>query len=992
MYRNKPIESLKNESRNISRVLTIDNTINWVKLAREIPWQLFEDQFSTYLANNHHLSETPDQQVRLLLGTLIIQEVYSLTLDETMKQIRRNPYLQYFIGREEFSNDLPFDTLLIEEFRQQVTDATLEEITEFMAQVDPRCANGKTILKNSELGSPASDQMVTGIASDDQVEITLAPEVDYTREHDLTVDPLGHTLQLPALVETPSIIKLGVQLRRNGNKRSFAFFQNYYVRWRESLANLGYAAVDLIRRGIQNIGRRLAASYEPRPEITAGLATLKKGSCNLLLQLQQTLLRIKFYHQSWFKITLGILAALSVGFAAVIIWLPVPAPRMLVASEVYDSHHKLAATFFSENRRPVSLNEVPVFLRNAVLAVEDHRFYKHQGINPGRIIKAAFNDLRHGSLEQGGSTITQQLVKNVYLTHERTFTRKIQELLYSIKLEYKLSKDQIFELYLNKIYFGHGAYGVKVAAETYFQKELHQLNQAEMALLAGLPRGPAFYSPYNHPQAARKRLLQTLLRMKECGYITATQYQKYCKQSLNLPGIKTKNNAAPYFMDLLQTEITRIFPNSPELIYTSGLKIESTLDLEMQKAASKAFHDGLPVIYRPNGAGGLPQPQGALIAMSPQNGEIRALIGGSDYTKSQFNRAVQAKRQPGSAFKPILYTAAFKNGFTLGSLIDREPKTYYIYGHAYCPTDHSTGGGMISLRNALAQSSNVVAVKLMERIGFAPVLNLADQLGVKSKLQPTLSLALGACEVTPLELATAYATLANGGIRNRPVTIRRILNSQGRVLYQTKAQTVAAVNPAFAFLTTQAMREVLKSGTAAGIGWKLKRPAAGKTGTTNNNRDTWFIGYTPDLLACVFVGCDNYERTLPGMASQVAAPIWANFMIAALKKEPVKNFLVPANIKKVRLCKTSGKLATESCSSYWEYFLKGTEPTEVCGGHHFQINMDRLFGRKSTEPNMLKPNNQPNSKPDDKEDPKPGNKTENLKIRSIFERIWQKIK
>jgi 1A family penicillin-binding protein len=994
MYRNSRIEFIENEHRDAFGNLMIDGGDRWVNLAREIPWKLFEDQFAANFVTDL-LRGTPAQQVRMLLGALIIQEVYALNPDETIVLIRKSPYLQYFIGLKEFSSDLPFDALKIAEFGQNVTDETMTEIREFIMQVEPLGTCGKTIPDpDAEIPSFPVKTVIRIEADDNNIAPMITKDGASDSEH--AINPLEHTLEMPALVEIPSKAKLGVQLLRNCYYRVTDFLQNCYVRLLEYFVNLGNTIVNLVRNVKQNIGRQLTDSYEPRPEIKAGMATLRKETVKLLFQLQQAFLRFIFQNKSSFKITLYLLALLFAGFLVVLIWLPVPAPRMLVASEVYDTRHKLAATFFSENRRPVKLNEVPAFLRDAVLAVEDHRFYKHQGINPGRIIKAAINDLLHGSLEQGGSTITQQLVKNVYLTNERTISRKFQELLYSLKLEYKLSKDQIFELYLNKIYFGHGAYGVKVAAETYFQKELNQLNQAEMALLAGLPRGPAFYSPYNHPKAARQRLLLTLQRMKECGYITTVQYQKYCQQSLSLPGIKTKNNAAPYFMDLLQTEIARIFPHNPELIYTSGLKIESTLDLGLQKTASKVFHDGLPVIYQPQG--GLPQPQGALIALNPKNGEIRALLGGTDYTKSQFNRAVQAKRQPGSAFKPILYTAAFKNGFTLASRIDRTPKTYYIFGQAYCPTDHHSGGGMISLRNALAQSNNVVAVKLMERIGFKPVLNLAEQLGVQSKLRPTLSLALGACEVTPLELATVYATLANGGIRNTPVTIRRILDSQGRVLYQNKTQGVAVVDPAFAFLTTQAMREVLKSGTAAGVGWKLNRPAAGKTGTTNNNRDTWFVGYTPDLLACVFVGCDNYERTLPGMASQVAAPIWANFMIDALQKEPVKDFTVPANIKKVSLCKITGKIANNSCSSCSEYFLKGTEPVEVCSGHHFRTVLDRLFHGKPSKSGKLKFDNPSQSKIIDQDSPKANvkdkenSKEGHRKIRSLFEKIWQKIK
>jgi 1A family penicillin-binding protein len=946
MYRNKRIESSEGAQRNRDDSnLTIDNVALWITLAREIPWDLLEEQF-VIAKPAEQADESETQEVRMLLGATIIQKVYDLEPDVTIALIKQSPYLQYFIGLKEYHTTLPINAAMIAEFQTQVPEATLNEIAEFIEQINMRWTSEKPP------GQAASDhtspqcgpsETINQIKTELAATTPVASENDVANEIKTDIKPLERTMEMPALPDFPSPQKTVRQMLCRWYYRSIDCSQNCFLRIIDCLANCDR------------------------------MAPLKKRGGQLKIGIRQVFLYLRVLNKGWLKVILIIMVALFGIFAAVIIWLPVPAPRMLVASEVYDINHRLANTFFSENRRPVKLKEVPDFLRNAVLAVEDHRFYKHQGINPGRMIKAALKDISRGRLEQGGSTITQQLVKNVYLTRERTFSRKFQELLYSIKLEYKLKKDQIFELYLNKIYFGHGAYGVKVAAETYFQKELNQLNQAEMALIAGLPRGPAFYSPYNHPKAARERLLQTLQRMKECGYITAGQYQAYSKQTLHLPGIKSKNNTAPYFMDLLQSEIARIFPNNPELIYTSGLKIEATLDLELQKAADKAFRERIPIIYRPKG--GLPQPQGALIALNPRNGEIRALIGGTDYAKSQFNRAVQAKRQPGSAFKPILYTAAFSKEFTLISRIDRSPKTYYLSGQAYRPTDNHSGRGPMTLRNALAQSSNVVAVKLLERIGFKSVLNLADQLGIKSKLRPTLSLALGACEVTPLELTTAYATLANGGVRNTPITIRRILNAQGRVLYQAKKKGVVAVDAAFAFLTTQAMREVLKSGTAARIGQRFQRPIAGKTGTTNNNRDTWFIGYTPELVACVFVGCDKYERRLPGVASQVAAPIWADFMIAACKNKPVQDFPVPENIKKIAICKITGKLAGKSCPSYWEYFLKGTEPIASCAGHYLSPSKwKHLFDTHQSRSGSS------------------GKSKEGLKLPSLLRRIWDKIK
>jgi 1A family penicillin-binding protein len=643
--------------------------------------------------------------------------------------------------------------------------------------------------------------------------------------------------------------------------------------------------------------------------------------------------RLRSQRISW-SYFFTLLAASFLGMVLLSIYMPLPPNRMLISSEVYDIHHHLTSTFYNQNRRPARLNEIPKFLQKAFLAVEDHRFYQHKGINPGRILKAALYNLRHGSFSQGASTITQQLAKNAYLNRERNFSRKLKELFFTIKLEMEYPKAKILELYLNQIYFGHGAYGVKVAADTYFQKKLSELNEAEMALLAGLPRGPAFYSPYNHPKAARKRLRQTLFRMKECGYISAGEFDAYSNQPLTLPGLKTRNNPAPYFFDLLQKEMAELFPGDPELLYTSGLKVESTLDLKLQQAANQAIRHGLPKLFQDNR--GLTQPQGVLIAMDPSNGEIRALVGGTDFTKSQFNRAIYAKRQPGSAFKPILYAAALRNGFTLSQHFDLTPKTYRVGAKLYRPTDHgnSAAAGMLSLRDALASSSNVVAVKLLEQVGFEPVIRLAADLGIHSKLAPLLSMALGSIEVTPLELTAAYLPLANGGRRFTPVTIRRVLDRQGRLLYQHEVRSQPVLDPGVAFLVTQALTGVLKEGgTAANAGKTLHRVVAGKTGTTEANRDAWFIGYTPQLVASVFTGCDNNERPLPGAAGRIAAPIWAEFINTALAGCPAADFPVPHNVKAVTVCKLSGAIATPSCPRQTEYFLAGTEPQTYCTQH-----------------------------------------------------------
>lgn len=638
---------------------------------------------------------------------------------------------------------------------------------------------------------------------------------------------------------------------------------------------------------------------------------------------------------SWNQLLLFLIFTLSVA-TLVFFYLPLPSSLMPTASEVYDCQQNLAATFYLQNRLPVSLIEAPLFLRQAFLAVEDHRFYHHRGINLGRIGKALINNFVHHRLEQGASTITQQLVKNAYLDQKRTLIRKLKELFYTVKVELHLSKDQILENYLNQIYFGHGAYGIKVAATTYFGKSLARLNQAEMALLAGLPKGPAFYSPYTHSESAKKRLKQVLQRMVDCGYLSEAEYQRYSRQQLHLPGLQRKSRPAPYFLDLLQSELEQIFPRAHGLIYTGGLKIESSLDMRLQILAEKALLKGLPKLL--NDSNGLVQPQGALIALDPRTGQIAALVGGTDYAKSEFNRAIQAKRQPGSSFKPILYAAALSGGYTLASRIDTTPQSYNLGTQVYQPLDSQAAAepGLLSLRDALAYSSNVIAVKLLHQLGFEPVLGMAKRLGIASTLPQQLSLALGSGEVSPLELTKAYLPLANGGLQIKPTTIRRIFDQKGRLLYQTPSAHPQVLNPGVAYLVTQALTGVFEAGgTASNIRGLIDRPAAGKTGTTEDNRDAWFIGYTPDLLASVFVGCDHNERPLPGSGNRIAAPIWADFIRKALVDNPRLDFIIPNEVVKVLVCKETGSKATAFCEEFPEYFLAGTEPKEYCAKHRF---------------------------------------------------------
>jgi 1A family penicillin-binding protein len=967
MGQNQENNGLYSKNNNVGQTFIREEAEFWFRFSLVIPWEQIEAKFSPLFAQTR--AGTAEEQARMLFGALIIREKYRLNNQETVKFIAAEPYLQYFIGITDTNGELPIDEGILDDFCAKLDLRSYGLINELLAKA----------------GSAATPSGIEAAPDSTRREMTerTGKTKEFSAGNVADSEPAEHpekTIEFSAVkvIGTGKTPKSSPFPAGQKSQRSNGSF------WREFIAPMA-AWVRNYAQFVRAISEKVQQKLVDDADLQgSGVRAALTGMFRNLIYWMSFI-----FTNTWVRIATLALVILSVGFLLFLILLPIPPPRMLMASEVYDLNHHLAATFYSENRRPVKLDEIPEFLRHAVIAVEDHRFYRHSGINPGRIIKAALYDLFHGNLEQGGSTITQQLVKNVYLNQERTFSRKFRELIIASKLELQLTKDQILELYLNKIYFGHGAYGVKVAAQTYFQKELNQLSPVEMAMLAGLPRGPAFYSPYKHPEKARERLLHTLTRMRECGYISQTQLEKYSRQTAELPGLNSKNNFAPYFMDLLQTEINKIFPGNPELLYTKGLIIESTLDLNAQKAAQNSFIKGLPKMVQRKG--GIPQPQGALIAIDPKNGEIRALVGGSDYAKSQFNRATQARRQPGSAFKPMVYAAAFGNGYTLASKFDRSPQTYYVYGKPYRPTDHDNeyAAGSLSLRNALATSSNVVAVKLLQAIGYKPVINLARQLGIKAKLYQYPSMALGTCDLTPLELAGAYLPFANGGTFYQPTTIRRILDRQGRVLYRNSPEGTQALDPNIAFLLTQALTDVLKTGTAANAGQQFHRPAAGKTGTTNSNRDTWFVGYTPDLLTCVFIGCDHYERSLPGVAGYVAAPIWANFMTEALKKTPVRDFPVPSGIKAVTICKSSGMLARESCPAQTEYFWSGTEPVERCNRFHFNLH---FFDKHPVEPD--EEYEEPPEEPEtivEKPNPEKGTIDQKIqKIQKIFQRFWRR--
>lgn len=618
------------------------------------------------------------------------------------------------------------------------------------------------------------------------------------------------------------------------------------------------------------------------------------------------------------------------GLVLLVLCLPLAPPEQPITTQILSAEGDIISLLYRENRQPIPLSATPQFLQEAFLAVEDHRFYHHNGFSPVSFCRALYHNLFVREGLQGFSTITQQVAKNGYLTAEQTLIRKIKELFLALRMELHYTKEEILEMYLNQIYFGHGAFGVKTAALTYFGLPLAELNRIEWALLAGLPKGPALYSPYLSREGALQRIKIVLQRMVTVGYISEADKAEILTEPLRLPGLEQTPKQAHYFLDYVLEETEDILHLSKDQIQSSGLCIETTVSLPMQKAAEEALKNGLSPIQQNL------QPQGALIAADPQTGAITALVGGTDYHKTPFNRALKAYRQPGSAFKPLVYLAALEAGYNLSSTVPCQTLSLPTDTGMYQPRDYGSKPYHqrdLTLREALAVSCNIVAVTLHYRLGITPTINLARRLGITSPLPENLSLALGTSEVTPFELLQAYLPLAGHGQSTPLWAVKRIYNAQGRLIWERKPRARQVLDSRLAFLVTSVLEDALRpGGTAAGISNRLRRPAAGKTGTTQDNRDAWFIGYTPQLLAVVYLG-DDQNKPLPAGGGALAAPIWANFMNKALADTPAQNFSPPAGIITRRICRETGLLATPDCPGRNEYFLFGHEPTVYCAQH-----------------------------------------------------------
>ncbi len=651
-----------------------------------------------------------------------------------------------------------------------------------------------------------------------------------------------------------------------------------------------------------------------------------------------------------------------------------------LASKVYSADMKLIKEFYEEKRSFVPLEEMPEPLIQAVIATEDRKFYDHWGMNVKRFAQAAFVNLISLSYREGASTVTQQLARQLYLSLEKTVTRKIKELLTAIQIERTYTKDEILEMYLNHMNFGHGAYGAQSAALLYFGKDVRELNTAECAMLVGLLRAPSIYTPYRHPERTLTRRNVVLAAMREMGYISEAEYADLVKTPIDVVPYKSKrrNDTAPYFTEYIRQLLQEKFGYD---LYTEGLSIYTTLDTRAQACAEAAVQSHLralqeKIVQRYSEKSEFVKLMGqsvfkdrpveevlrdstlvdslirakapvqvALVSIDPRNGHILAWVGGRDFEESKFNRVVQARRQPGSGFKPFVYTVAIDNGYSpTHEVLNMPVVTEMPDGTRWSPTNYRPDdiGGPTTFREGLRRSLNLVTVRVLQEVIRNPstVVEYAHKMGIKSELQPVDALALGACDVTPLEITSAYGVFANGGVLVEPVAILRIEDKNGNVLEQSIPNSREALRKETAYIMTDMLATVINRGTGGSARWKyhFTRPAGGKTGTTNDYSDAWFIGFTPQIVTGVWVGFDDYTISLGrGQdGASTALPIWAPYMKCAHDTLglPELDFPMPDGVVRVEICADTKKLANDACPNIMEeVFFAELAPTEHCDQH-----------------------------------------------------------
>ncbi|MFH1362286.1 MAG: PBP1A family penicillin-binding protein [bacterium] len=608
-------------------------------------------------------------------------------------------------------------------------------------------------------------------------------------------------------------------------------------------------------------------------------------------------------------------------------------------TQIFSSDGKVLARLHrEENRQVVPLSKISVYMQYALIASEDPSFYRHHGFDLYGIFRASIKNLMYGRFVEGASTITQQLARNLFLTKRKKITRKLAEIVLAMQIEKKYTKEEILELYLNQVYFGHNAYGIESAANLYFGKHAAELNLAESALIAGLIRGPELYSPYHNFKLSKKRQVYVLNKIVEANFVPFEEANQASLFNLEFTpeNMKRRGELAPYFVSHILKEL--IDQYGKEKVYHEGLRVYTTLDPDMQLAAEDIINKFISSEgQRYNFS------QAALISIDPRTGYIKAMVGGVDFYESKFNRVTQAKRQPGSAFKPFIYTAAMEQGLSPGTIIMDTATTFEVYPNEWNPDGtwqpmnfNKKFNGPVTLRYAVEKSLNIPAIKILEQVGINSAINVAQRMGIKSHLEPGLALTLGASEVTPLELTSAFGVFANSGIRVEPTAITKIEDRNGKTIYKHSIEEKIAVDKNIAAVMVNLLEGVIKRGT--GVRAQINRPAAAKTGTTQEFKDAWFVGFVPQLVTGVWVGNDN-NATMEGVAEVAVCPrIWKDFNLAALKNLPAQSFPEPYGLVKIKICKDSGKLPGIDCPEnriIWESFWEKSTPNDICDYHSY---------------------------------------------------------
>jgi 1A family penicillin-binding protein len=601
-----------------------------------------------------------------------------------------------------------------------------------------------------------------------------------------------------------------------------------------------------------------------------------------------------------------------------------PLPASYASITVFDREGRFVGRIMPEGRFWTPIDRIPAFLQKAVVAVEDARFYEHGGIDIRGIARALVKDVVKGRLAEGGSTITQQLIKNRYLTGEKSLDRKLKEGMMAVEFEQKYTKRQILEMYFNEIYYGNGAWGIAQAARLYFDKNPEALTEAECALLAGVPKNPGRYNPWGKSDKVVARRDIVLNRMVDLKMITP----RHRKDLRAVRVTFTQPNQAPYYLAHVRSKLVERYGKG--VVDQGGLDVVAALDINLQRLAEQTLHDGVTRLS--------PELQGALVSLDLATGDLLAEVGGVDFAKSSYDRALYARRQPGSATKPLIYAAALEQGITAASTWDDTPVAYNKgNGETWTPLNYGREVyGELSLREALAYSNNVISVKVLDAIGVSSYVDFAGKFGLTLQPGSGLSLALGTSEVTLHDLVRAYTVLANGGARTEPRTIIRIVDRVRQTVTDVPPTVTPVISPAVAFVTTSMLEDVLVYGTAKSLEkFSGERPAAGKTGTTDDYRDAWFIGYTPRVITGIWVG---YDKPRPGgkgfTGGAVCAPLWERFMRPALASRPVVDFTRPDTVMAVTIDPETGYRANADCpEKEVEYFVAGTEPVENCPAH-----------------------------------------------------------